>query len=458
MRHLFLRIFLAFWAAMAAVVTASIVSSPMFTRSRPAMDDRMRREAEGALLERLDHFASAVARGEPERFGPPHEGQPPRGGEWVLTPAGEAVDGPEPPPEIAAFARRVSAAGEQIAEREGASHMVGRPVTGPDGGRRVAIVAVRRPPGLADLFAPGVLGWRLALLTVVVGGVCLWLAWTLTAPVAALRGAARQLTGGDLTTRVPPEITRRHDEIGDLARDFDAMAARLEVLIGAQRRLVRDVSHELRSPLARLSVALELARRKVGDAGAEELDRIELEAERLEALVGQLLTLSRLEAGEAGARLEPLDLAALVAAVAADAEFEATANGVSVTVDAPEACTGRGDEDALRSAVENVIRNAVHFTSPGSAVEVRLAVDGTTAVLSADDRGPGAPEESLPDLFEPFFRVEEARQRSPGGAGVGLAIAARIVELHGGTISARNREGGGLEVAIRLPLHHPARG
>jgi signal transduction histidine kinase len=449
MRRLFLRIFLFFWLAMAVVATVLIVSSPFFTRSRPAVE-RWQREVEGGLHERLERRSHEIEHGEaPVPPGERHTG--PHVPIFVLRPDGTSPSGFEVSPEIAAFARRVEAAGGEIAERSGAAHMAGRPVLGPTGEHLVVVAAVRRPPQLIDLLEPGVLGWRLVALAAIVGALCFWLARYLTAPVTTLRGVVRSLAGGDLTARVAPRIARRKDEIGDLARDFDAMAARIEALVGAQRRLVRDVSHELRSPLARLAVGLELARREAGGKAAEQLDRIELEAGRLEALVGQLLTLSGLEAAEAPAQRESVDLCALVEDVAADAAFEASGGGVGVTVEKRDACLVEGDFDGLRSVVENVLRNAVRFSDEGGAVEVMVSREGSDAAVYVRDRGPGVPEQHLGDLFQPFFRVEEARDRQRGGAGLGLAIAARTVRLHRGSIVARNRPDGGLEVEIRLP-------
>ena len=229
------------------------------------------------------------------------------------------------------------------------------------------------------------------------------------------------------------------------------MAERLGGLVAAQRRLVRDVSHELRSPLARLGVALELARRRAGEGAGEPLDRIEREAGRLEELIGELLTLSRLEAAEAPASREPVDLGAVAEEVASDAAFEASALGVTVTVTRDGACVVVGDPDGLRSALDNVVRNAVHYSGSGAGVEVAVGREAADAVVRVSDRGPGVPEAQIGGLFQPFFRVEEARDRQRGGAGLGLAITARAVRLHGGTVSARNRDGGGLEVTIRIP-------
>jgi signal transduction histidine kinase len=464
MRRLFLRIFLLFSLAMAVVAAVLIVSSPFFTRSRPAVE-RWQREVEGGLRERVERAATRIERGEGEanageRPGPGAERTAGPAGErrggphvpiFVMRPDGTSATGEDVPTDVAAFAHRVGEAGDEVSERSGTSHMVGRPVTGPDGQHLVVVAAVRRPPQLVDLLDPGVLGWRLVVLAGFVGALCFWLARYLTAPVTTLRGVVRSLAGGDLSARVAPAIAARKDEIGDLARDFDGMAARIEALVGAQRRLVRDVSHELRSPLARLAVALELARRRAGDAAGEQLDRIALEASRLDAMVGQLLTLSGLEAADAPAEREAVDLGALAEEVAADAAFEASARGVTVSAEKVTSCAVQGDAGALRSALENVLRNAVHFSDTGGTVEITVAPEGGATVVRVCDRGPGVPAEHLGDLFQPFFRVEEARDRQRGGAGLGLAIAERTVRLHGGTIAARNRTGGGLEVEIRLP-------
>jgi two-component system sensor histidine kinase CpxA len=448
-RRLFLRIFLAFWLAMAAVASLLIVSSPMFTRSRPGVE-RWQRDVEGGLHERLERSARIVGSGEERQGGGEHRGGP-RIPVFLLRTDGTSAVGSDVPPEVAAFARRVEEAGEEIAERTGAYHIAGRPVNRPDGERLVLVAAVRRPPSLVDLIEPGVLGWRLLALTAVVGALCFWLARTLTSPVTTLRGVVRSLAGGDLSARVAPRIAARKDEIGDLARDFDGMAARIEALVGAQRRLVRDVSHELRSPLARLAVALELARKRAGEGAGEQLDRIELEAGRLDALIDQLLTLSRLEAADAPAVREAVDLCDLVDRVADDAAYEASARGVQVLVEKGERSVVNGDADALRSALENVVRNAVHYSPSDGEVRVAVAREGQSAAVRVSDAGTGVPEEHLEAVFQPFFRVEEARDRQHGGAGLGLAIAARAVRLHGGTITARNRPTGGLEVEIRLP-------
>lgn len=453
MRRLVVRIFLWFWLTIGAVAALLIVSSPFFTRDRPGVE-RWQRDAEGVLVGRLER---AVARVESGDLGfATGRGEGRRGRHpspvYLFGPDGAPLGGREVHDRLREFARRVGVADEQISERAGTVHLLGRPAVAPDGARYVVVAATRRPPRLIDLLDIRALGWRLALLVAVVGALSLWLAGALTSPVTELRGAVRRLAGGDLAARVGSRVGRRRDELGDLARDVDLMAARLEALVGAQRRLVQDVSHELRSPLARLRVALELARRRAGEESGTDLDRIEREASRLDELVGRLLTLSRLEAADRPARREAVDLAIVAQEVGADAAFEGAGRGVTVAVDAPAPLVLEADPEALRSALENVLRNAVRYTADGTRVEVAAARVGARARLTVLDRGPGVPPDQLDALFTPFFRVDRARDRDRGGAGLGLAIASRSVRLHGGTIAAANRDGGGLEVAIELPL------
>jgi two-component system sensor histidine kinase CpxA len=229
------------------------------------------------------------------------------------------------------------------------------------------------------------------------------------------------------------------------------------LLVKAQSRLLNDISHELRSPLARLNVALGLARQRAGVESADMLDRIELEASRLNELIGRILTLARLEDGEQRAPQTPVALGELVASVAEDAEFEAQERHCHVRTVIPQGEWGvRGNDSLLHSAVENVVRNAIRYTAEGSSVEIALTSEergsGSDAVLRVSDSGPGVPEDSLGKLFEPFYRLDDARGRLTGGVGLGLAITERAVRFHGGKVSAFNRAEGGLMVEIRLPL------
>jgi two-component system OmpR family sensor kinase len=277
------------------------------------------------------------------------------------------------------------------------------------------------------------------------------LAWYLARPVRHLRAATRRLAEGALDTRVAPALGGRRDEIADLGHDFDHMAARLQALVGAQKRLLHDVSHELRSPLARLQVAVALARQQPERLAAT-LDRAERETARLDELVGELLTLSRLEAGVTGASEETFDLVELLDEVVADARFEAESAGARVELAPHGEIVARGRAELLRRAFENVIRNGVKYTAKDTAVEVAVTRDSVSGVVTVSvcDRGLGVPEADLGSLFEPFFRAEGGA--ASAGYGLGLAIARRAVEAHGGRIRATNRGGGGLCVEIMLPI------
>lgn len=455
MKSLFLRIFLWFWAAMAVVVAVLVVSSPFFTRSHPGLA-RWQHDAEQMLVRSVELHASRIAAGEsgePEGFPRRRHRMPVEF--FVFDADGREVRDRDHDREVQELARRALDADEDLIERSGSRHLMARPVVALDGSRLAVVAAMRRPPRPIDLLEPRVLVPRLAILGLVVGLACLWMARHLSSPVGSLREATRNLSKGDLTARVGPPVARRRDEFGDLARDFDAMAGRLEALLVSQRRLLRDVSHELRSPLARLEVALELARRHAGKAAQEPLDRIEREARRLNSMIEQLLALDRLESGELLSASEDIDLGVLLDEIVADARYEARRKSCAVELVAEPGVLVTGSHDLLRSAVENVVRNAVAYSGEGTTVEVSCRVDasdGQVAVIEVRDRGPGVPETDVGHLFEPFYRVAEARDRQSGGTGLGLAISARAIRLHGGSVAARNHPQGGLVVTVRLPL------
>jgi two-component system sensor histidine kinase CpxA len=286
----------------------------------------------------------------------------------------------------------------------------------------------------------------------VIGGIfCYWLARYLTTPVLKLRATTNELAEGNLGARVSTKLTKRRDEVGQLGQDFNSMAERLESMVKAQQRLLGDISHELRSPLARLGVALGLARQRSGPEANGALDRIERESDNLNEMISQLLTLTRLESGTDGRKRTDVDLAALVKEVAEDADFEARSINRAVQVVSSDHCKIKGIEELLRSAVENVVRNAVRYTPEGTAVEVALERQNGHAVISVRDRGKGVPEESLEKIFRPFYRTEDARDRqSGGGTGLGLAITERAVRMHGGSVEAVNAVGGGLAVEMKF--------
>jgi two-component system sensor histidine kinase CpxA len=304
---------------------------------------------------------------------------------------------------------------------------------------------------------------RLFISILVSGLVTLILALFLTRPISRLRAAARQLATGNLDARASRQKAVDTPLVGDelrgLVRDFDNMAERLQSMVDAQRLLLRDVSHELRSPLARLSVALELAREEAQPEVEEHLARMERETAQLNTLIGQLLSLSHMESAQRIADARQISLTALIDRLLPDAKYEAQRRNGTVQVSGAAPCPVQGDPELLYRALENIVRNAIAYTAENTTVEIALAshtADGQTfAVVRVMDRGPGVPEKELETIFRPFHRLDAARQRSTGGSGVGLAIADRAVRLHAGHLSASNRPGGGLIVEMRLPCATP---
>lgn len=293
------------------------------------------------------------------------------------------------------------------------------------------------------------------------GLVCFGLARYMSKPIRTLQSAAKNFSEGKLDTRVGKLIGNRRDEIADLGQDFDRMAARLQSLINNQKQLLSDISHELRSPLARLHLAVGLARKKTGTEVEAEMKRIEQETNRLDDLVGQSLTLSRLDAGAVYPKDDFIDIAELLEDIIKDCDFEAHEQNKKVTFEHQQSWTVNANVELLRRALENIIRNAIHYTKTDTSVNVTLdalankkpgadSIDGFK--VSICDQGEGVPAENLQSLFEPFVRVSEARDRDSGGYGLGLAIAKRAIEFHQGTISASNRKQGGLCIDVVLPV------
>jgi two-component system, OmpR family, sensor kinase len=275
------------------------------------------------------------------------------------------------------------------------------------------------------------------------------LAWYLAKPIRGLRAAFESVAGGKFETRIGDTMGRRNDELADLGNDFDRMAARLQSLLDAQRRLLHDVSHELRSPLTRLQAAAGLMRQQP-ERAVEFTERIERDTGRMDKLVGELLTLARLDAGTAGALDEDMDLREMIADIAADARFEAEEKDCAIDIEANGPVHVRGSHELLYRAVENAVRNAVRHSPKGGRVAIAAhEVDGWLRV-DVSDSGSGVFEDDLSAIFEPFFRGDPGR--SSAGYGLGLAITRRVVETHGGTVSATNRPEGGLMVTLRLPI------
>jgi two-component system, OmpR family, sensor histidine kinase CpxA len=294
-------------------------------------------------------------------------------------------------------------------------------------------------------------GVRLAITLLAGALLSLCLARHITAPIRALQAMARRIAEGDLSVRVAPAISPRNDELADLAQDFDRMADRIQSVLRKQQELLGDISHELRSPLTRLSVFLELMRR--GDADA--IERMQADLDRLDTLIGQILTLTRIETHHHPTIETCVNLRAILESVAEDARFEGKKEGKSIVIARADDCWSNGDPALLRSCIENVVRNAVRYTKPHTSVVLTLDLfqdnSSHSARILVADHGDGVPPQALERLFEPFYRVSGSRDRQTGGSGLGLSIAQRIVVLYGGKIVAWNSETRGLEVEIRLP-------
>lgn len=478
MPTLFWRIFLSFWGAMTLIVVAVmaftfwiVADAPANALARPRLD-LLPREAERVLaesgtaglrtwLKEQSHKASRgtvfiVDESRRELLGRDLPGPPER---WALLTDGARLAPPDlalpvpAPPMRAPPGRVLGLPPEGLPFRRVAR------LAGPGGESYWMLILPKDrwrliPPGL------GRVPWVTLVLAIAISAAMCWaLARYLSAPIHKLRAATQAVSGGNLGVRVSPSLGTRRDELGSLAEDFDRMSEHLRVLLDGRQQLMRDLSHELRSPLARLQIALGLARRP--DANLEqEHGRIEQEAQRLDALVGQILKLSRLDDSSVALTRDTLDVRSLLEELAHDATLEARPRQVEVVLETGAAGSAflTGDRQLLGSAIENVLRNAVHFTAQGSMVHIVLATSRSELELLIQDEGPGVPPEELTRIFEPFFRSNGNGHghghgnNNGGGHGIGLAITRRIVHLHGGSVTARNRPGGGLEVELHMPL------
>jgi len=471
MRTLFLKIFVWFWLAMAAVGVALIVISVATTDPDP----RRRRPMTGRRMMMFSRAAAAVYEREGKaalsEFIASASG-PSRSDVFFFSAKGEEIAGQEPPPDIRDLASKAMQMreAEQRSEpfRGGPAGPIAHVVQTPLGNRYVLVARAepegfgRRRPGplffwmrllgIRDADSNTLLLRAVAVLSVA-GIVCYGLARYLTSPLVRLRQATNRLASGDLKARVGPSRGGRQDELVDLGRDFDLMAERIESMMAAQRRLLRDISHELRSPLARIHLATGLIRQRQDSSADIELDRIELEAGRLDTLIGQVLSLARMESNAEERPRQKLELASLLQRIAADADFEAQRASRSVRIKESETTLLEGNEELLRSALENIVRNAVKYTHEGTVVQISLSrQNGSSATIQVRDHGDGVPESELGQLFRPFYRVVEARDRQSGGVGLGLAIAEQAVKWHGGSMRALNAPEGGLIVEVQIPI------
>lgn len=450
MRRLFWRIFAAFWVATVAllVATAWMSSSSFETEKIPGFEITRLQAA-------LDHNLSRVARGL-RRDGIDKLGPVIRQGDdighfrtYIFDEQLQEMLGRPVPDEVLRAVTTVRQREPLESDRVRAREV--RDASG----RILAVATALEGSFLSRLVSrrPGTFWTSIAVGALISALVSALLAFYVAAPLQRVRSQARRFAQGDLDARVGRLRFGRTTEMTALAHEFDHMAERVKALVDSHRRLVRDVSHELRSPLARLRVALELARDGDATQIGGSLDRIELESDRLEAMLAQSLELSRLETAEP----EPTQIIALdelLDDVVTNAGYEAAPQQRTVVLERSESIAMQGWTEPLYSAVENIIRNALTYTAPGSEVRVRLqrGDDGRSAVLEVLDHGPGVAADDLERIFTPFYRTDDARTRSSGGTGLGLAIAQRAVMRHGGNVVASNHDAGGLLIRVTLPL------
>jgi two-component system sensor histidine kinase CpxA len=320
-----------------------------------------------------------------------------------------------------------------------------------DGSIYTILLVPRRPSLFGALALPGI---PLAVLAIalIVSALASWsLAQHLSAPIRRMQEGARSVASERLDVRVSDGLDGRKDELAVLARDFDAMADQLKATRSARTQLLRDISHELRSPLARMRVALGLARQPQTDP-ALQLDRLEREIERLDALISQVLRLARLHGTDTEFKRENLDVDEVLQEIVQDANFEGAMKQCTVRLLGRVDFSVYANRELLHSAIENVLRNAVRYSPQGKTVDVTVERRNEVLEILVRDHGPGVPDGDLERIFEPFFRVAESRDRDSGGEGIGLAITAQVFKAHGGSATAENAFGGGLQVRLVMPL------
>jgi two-component system sensor histidine kinase CpxA len=445
-RRLFWKIFLPFWAAQAILLGALYlrvhyrISSehPWWIqperREMPVLASLAAQRFEQQGQPGLSQLLDALSLSNRSRF-------------WLVDGGGHELSGRPIPGRIlngAAAAERK----EGLYHSYEANVLAARAVTQRG---QYLLIAELTPPPLSERI-PGDLLWTLKLGTFFSAIICLLIAHYLTKPIERLRDATHELARGNLDIRAGENLGNRSDEIADLVRDFDTMAGELRTQIQSERNLLSGVSHELRSPIARIRLALTLARTADDDERAEMLDRIEQDTIQLDAMLERILTVARLESGQQKPKAELLVLNEIIDDVLHDANFEAAATGATITYQDQGEIQLNGDSGLLRSAIENVVRNAIFYSGQEGKIEVRAGRVENTAVVSVRDNGPGVPEKALPLLFKPFYRVDDSRGTTTGGMGLGLAIVRNAVGVHGGTVSAKNVIPHGLEVELRLPI------
>jgi two-component system, OmpR family, sensor kinase len=470
MHSLFLRIFVLFWIAMALIVGGSIAVT--FTVAAHEYESRELQRRPAAIAIQASEVLGKGGVAALKKWLSANEHSIADRDLYIIGPDGQDILGRRLSDSAARRLEYFNRESMNEPDSEASSSLPPRPlpppprnfrpqraapqIVGPDGSTYTVLLVPRRPSIFGALSLPGISLMILCIALVVSAFASWWLAQHLSAPIRRIQEGARALASenldarGGASLRVSAGFEDRKDELAVLARDFDAMADGLIANRAAVTRLLRDISHELRSPLARMRLAVGLARRPTADSGRQ-LDRLEREIERLDDLISQVLKLARLNGTDAPIEREPVDVDEMIEEIVHDANFEGAAKGCRISVEGNAGRTVNGNRELLRSAIENVLRNAVRYSPPGAPVEVAVERGDGGLAVSIRDRGPGVPAADLERIFEPFFRVAESRDRDSGGEGIGLAITSQVMRAHGGSATAGNRPAGGLEVRLGLP-------
>ncbi|HEY2783263.1 MAG TPA: ATP-binding protein [Steroidobacteraceae bacterium] len=443
MHSLFLRIFLLFLLAMTLIVGSSIATTfTIASRDSDSLEYQRRPSAAiqasevlgrggvGALKTWL--IANKTVIGDRELF--------------IIGPDGQDILGRRLPENIL---RRLGVSREVVPGNFRPSRSAPQ-IVAADGAVYNVFTSPRRPSIFGALSLPAISLTILGIALVVSALTSWWLAEHLSAPIRRIQAGARALASENPAVRVSSGLEGRKDELAVLARDFDAMADQLRTNRSATTQLLRDISHELRSPLARMRVALGLARQPEADF-MRQLDRLEREIERLDAMISQVLKLARLHGTDALLERERFELDDVIEEVVRDANFEGAMKNCRIKLHGAANNTVLGSRELLRSAIENVLRNAVRYSPNDAPIEVQIGKSGNGVEILVRDHGPGVPSSDLERIFEPFYRVAESRDRDSGGEGIGLAITSQVMKAHGGSARAANAGSGGLEVRLCLP-------
>ena len=445
MHSLFLRIFLLFLLAMTLIVGSSIATTFTIASRENEAFEYQRRPSVAAI-----QASEILGRGGVGALKNWLEGNKNAMGDrnlFVIGPDGKDLLGRRLPESAS---RRLESINREPVPGNFRPSRAAPQIVAADGSTYTVVMTPRRPSIFGALSLPAISLTILGIALIVSALTSWWLAEHLTAPIRRIQAGARALASENLDVRVSAGLEGRKDELAVLARDFDAMADQLRANRSATTQLLRDISHELRSPLARMRVALGLARQPPADL-TRQLDRLEREIERLDSMISQVLKLARLHGTDALLERERFELDDVIEEVVRDANFEGAVKNCKIALRGAANNAVLGSRELLRSAIENVLRNAVRYSPNDTPVEMQIARAGSGLEIVIRDHGPGVPAADLGRIFEPFYRVAESRDRDSGGEGIGLAITSQVMKAHGGAASAMNAGSGGLEVRLSLP-------